>query len=109
MIAGTVAKKDVPIYLDGLGTVQALNTVTVRVRVDGQLEKIAFVEGQDVRTGELLAVIDPAPYKAALEQAEAKQNQDQAQLSNAQLDLARYKDLIEKKVIASQQLSLIHI
>ena len=103
VVAGTVTQKDVPIYLDGIGTVQALNTVTVRARVDGQLVKVAYDEGQDVRTGDLLAVIDQAPYKAALEQAQARQNQDQAQLSNAQLDLTRYTDLVAKKVISSQK------
>jgi multidrug efflux system membrane fusion protein len=104
VVPGTVVQKDVPIYLDGLGTVQALNTVTVRARVDGQLEKIAFVEGQDVKAGDLLAVIDPAPFHASLEQAQAKQNQDQAQLSNARLDLTRDVDLAVRKVIAQQQL-----
>ena len=103
VVLGTVQQKDVPIYLDGLGTIQALNTVTVRARVDGQLEKIAFVEGQDVKTGDLLAIIDPAPFRAALEQAQAKQNQDQAQLSNARLDFVRDTDLIARKVIAQQQ------
>src|SRR5437588_12384500 len=61
--AGTVAQKDVPIYLDGLGTVQAFNTVTVRARVDGQLEKVAFTEGQDVHAGDLLAKIDAKPFQ----------------------------------------------
>ena len=61
VVAGTVAQKDVPIYLGGIGTVQAFNTVTVRARVDGQVEKIAFTEGQDVRAGDLLAQIDPDP------------------------------------------------
>jgi multidrug efflux system membrane fusion protein len=103
VVAGTVEKKDVPIYLDGLGTVQALNTVTVRTRVDGQLEKIAFTEGQDVKAGDTLAIIDQAPYKAALAQTQGKLSQDQAQLSNANLDLQRYADLVTKKVISSQQ------
>ena len=103
VVAGTVEQKEVPIYLDGLGTVQALNTVTVRARVDGQLEKVAYVEGQDVKVGDVLVIIDQAPYKAALDQAQAKQNQDQAQLSNAKLDLTRYTDLVTKKVISSQQ------
>jgi multidrug efflux system membrane fusion protein len=103
VVAGTVVQKDVPIYLEGIGTIQALNTVTVRARVDGQLEKVAFEEGQDVKAGDVLAVIDNAPYKAAVEQAQAKQNQDQAQLSNAKLDLERYTDLVTKKVISSQQ------
>jgi multidrug efflux system membrane fusion protein len=103
VVVGTVAQKDVPIYLEGIGTIQALNTVTVRARVDGQLEKVAFEEGQDVKAGDVLAVIDQAPYKAAMEQAQARQNQDQAQLSNAKLDLDRYSDLVGKKVISSQQ------
>lgn len=103
MVAGNVVRKDVPIYLDGLGTVQAFNTVAVRVRVDGQLVKVAFVEGQDVRAGDLLAQIDPAPCKAALGQAIAKKNQDAAQLANARLDFARDTDMLAKKVIAQQQ------
>jgi multidrug efflux system membrane fusion protein len=104
VIAGAVAMKDVPIYLDGLGTVQALNTVTVHTRVDGQLVKVAFTEGQDVKEGDLLAQIDPAPFQAALGQAVAKKGQDVAQLANANLDLTRDADMFAKKVISSQQL-----
>jgi multidrug efflux system membrane fusion protein len=103
VVAGTVEKKDVPIYLDGLGTIQALNTVTVRARVDGEIMKVAFTEGQDVKEGELLVQIDDASFKAAFDQAVAKKGQDEAQLANAQLDLARYLDLSAKKVISSQQ------
>jgi len=103
VVAGTVKQKDVPIYLEGIGTIQALNTVTVRARVDGQLEKVAFEEGQDVHAGDVLAIIDQEPFRAALQQAQAKQNQDQAQLNNAKLDLNRYIDLVAKKVISSQQ------
>lgn len=102
VVVGTVTKKDVPIYLEGIGTIQALNTVTVRTRVDGQLEKVAYEEGQDVKAGDVLAIIDQAPYKAAVAQAQAKQAQDQAQLSNAKLNLQRDTDLVAKKVISSQ-------
>jgi len=103
VIEGNVQQKDVPIYLDGLGTVQAYNTVTVHVRVDGQLEKVAFVEGQDVHTGDVLAQIDPAPFQAQLGQAEAKKKQDEAQLANANLDLKRDSDLVAQKIATQQQ------
>lgn len=102
VVAGKVDQKDVPIYLDGLGTVQAFNTVTVHTRVDGELEKVAFSEGQDVKTGDLLAVIDPRPFQAALDQAVAKKAQDEAQLANAKLVLLRNADLLAKKVIDQQ-------
>ena len=95
VVTGHARKKDVPIYLDGLGTVQAFNTVTVHTRVDGQLVKVAFTEGQDVKTGDLLVQIDPAPYRAALDQAVAKKAQDAAQLANARVDLQRYADLLK--------------
>jgi multidrug efflux system membrane fusion protein len=84
-----------PVYLSGLGTVQAYNTVTVRTRVDGQIESVAFKEGQFVNAGEVLVQIDPRPYQAALEQAKAKKTQDEANLSNAKADLARYAKLGE--------------
>lgn len=103
VIAGTVAKKDMPIYLEGVGTVQAFNTVTVRPRVDGQVEKIGFVEGQDVRVGDLLAQIDPGPYRTAMDQAVAKKGQDEAQLANARVDLKRYADLLANEGVTQQQ------
>jgi multidrug efflux system membrane fusion protein len=102
VVEGKVVQKDVPIYVDGLGTVQAFNTVTVHVRVDGELQKVAFVEGQDVHAGDLLAQIDPDPFRTQLEQTEAKKAQDESQLANSRLDLQRDADLIAQK-IATQQ------
>src|SRR3954465_4812733 len=89
------AKTDFPVYLTGLGTVQGFNTVLVRTRVDGQIDKISFKEGQLVNQGDLLAEIDPRPFQAALDQAKAKKAQDQANLANANLDLQRYTKLGE--------------
>src|SRR3982074_1082284 len=90
-----VQKADFPVYLTGLGTVQGFNTVLVRTRVDGQIDKIAFREGQMVKQGDLLAEIDPRPFQAALDQAKAKKAQDEANLANANLDLQRYTKLGE--------------
>src|ERR1700760_5010417 len=90
-----VQKADFPVYLTGLGTVQGFNTVLVRTRVDGQIDKIAFKEGQLVNQGDLLVEIDPRPYQATLDQAKAKKAQDQANLANANLDLQRYTQLGE--------------
>jgi multidrug efflux system membrane fusion protein len=90
-----VEKADFPVYLTGLGTVQGFNTVLVRTRVDGQIDKIAFKEGQDVNQGDLLAEIDPRPYQATLDQAKAKKEQDEANLANANLDLQRFTKLGE--------------
>lgn len=102
VVAGAVEKKDMPIYLDGLGTVQAFNTVTVRTRVDGELTQIRFKEGQNVKAGDLLAVVDPRPFQAALDQMSAKKAQDEAQLGNAQVVLMRNTDLLQRKVIDQQ-------
>ena len=93
VLVATAEQKDVPIYLDALGTVQAFNTVTVKPMVDGPLLSVNFKEGQDVRQGDVLAQIDPRTYQAALDQAVAKKAQDEAQLANARLDLARYTKL----------------
>jgi membrane fusion protein, multidrug efflux system len=90
-----VVKADFPVYLTGLGTVQGFNTVVVRTRVDGQIDKIAFKEGQLVNQGDLLAQIDPRPFQAALDQAKAKKAQDEANLANANLDLQRFTKLGE--------------
>ena len=104
VVLGKVEKKDIPLYLDGLGNVQGFNTVVVRTRVDGQLEKVAFTEGQDVHVGDLLAQIDPKPFQAALAQAEARQKQDEAQLANGKLDLARDVTLVEQKAAPQKTL-----
>ena len=90
-----VEKADFPVYLTGLGTVQGFNTVLVRTRVDGQIDKMAFKEGQVVKQGDLLAEIDPRPFQAALDQAAAKKAQDEANVANANLDLQRYTKLGE--------------
>jgi multidrug efflux system membrane fusion protein len=90
-----VVKADFPVYLTGLGTVQGFNTVVVRTRVDGQIDKVAFKEGQLVNQGDLLVQIDPRPFQAALDQAKAKKAQDEANLANANLDLQRFTKLGE--------------
>jgi multidrug efflux system membrane fusion protein len=90
---GTSATSDVPVNLSGLGTVQAFNTVTIKVRVDGQLNSVAFTEGQDVKAGDVLAQIDPRPFQATLDQAIAGKARDEAQLANAKVDLKRFEDL----------------
>src|ERR1700726_1390276 len=95
VVAGKAEQKDVPIYLDGLGTVQAFNTVTVHPRVDGALVQVNFTEGQDVKTGDLLVVVDPKPYQAALDQAKAQAALDQ-------VTLKRQADLRARNVIAAQ-------
>jgi multidrug efflux system membrane fusion protein len=86
--------KDVPVYIRGLGTVQAYKTVSVKTRVDGQIVKVDFHEGQDVKEGDLLFQVDPRPYQAALDRAAAAKQRDEAQLEGAQLDLERYGKLI---------------
>jgi membrane fusion protein, multidrug efflux system len=91
----TAEKADFPVYLTGLGTVQGFNTVVVRTRVDGQINKIDFTEGQFIKEGDTLVEIDPRPFQAALDQAKAKKQQDEANLANANLDLQRYTRLGE--------------
>jgi len=97
-------RRNVPIWLHGLGTVQANYAVQLRPRVDGTLTQVPVKEGQDVKQGDLLAVIDPRPYQAALDAAVAKKQQDQAQLSNAEADLARYASLVRQDFASRQQL-----
>src|SRR5271165_656619 len=99
-----VKRADFPVVLESIGQVQAYNTVLVRARVDGQIEKIAFNEGQMVKQGDLLAQIDARPFQAALEQAIAKKSQDEANLANAKLDLARYSTLAKQDFATKQQL-----
>jgi multidrug efflux system membrane fusion protein len=96
-------RRDIPIFLTALGTVQALSTVTVTSRVDGELQKVTFTEGQDVRVGDVLAQIDPRPFKAALDQATAKKVQDIAQLKNTQIDLKRFLALYKKGFATNQE------
>jgi multidrug efflux system membrane fusion protein len=96
-------KQNVPYYLTGLGTVTAFNTVTVKSRVDGELQKVNFTEGQFVHEGDLLAEIDPRPFQVALEQMEGQLFRDKAQLDNAKVDFKRYDQLAKEGVIASQQ------
>jgi multidrug efflux system membrane fusion protein len=100
----SVQNSDFPVYLNGLGTVQPYNTVTVRSRVDGQVIKVGFRQGQMVSEGDLLVQIDPRPFQAALEQAQAKKAQDEANLKNAQLDLQRYNTLAVQDYASRQQL-----
>jgi len=92
--AGTAQTRDVPIYVEGLGTVQAFNAVSVKTRVDGQITKVLFREGQDVHAGDPLFQIDPRPFEAVLDQAKAVKEKDEAQLQSAQLDLERYAQLL---------------
>jgi membrane fusion protein, multidrug efflux system len=102
--ASPVVARDVPIFLSGLGSVTAFNTVTVKSRVDGQLVRVNFKEGQEVKQGEVLAQIDPRSYQATLDQARANLAKDQASLTDAQTNLVRYTALMAEGVIAQQQL-----
>jgi multidrug efflux system membrane fusion protein len=103
ILEAAAAQKDVPIYLDGLGTVQTFNTVTMKPMVDGPLLAVNFKEGQEVHKGDVLAQIDPRTYQAALDQATAKKAADQALLANANLDLARYQKLVANNYTSAQQ------
>ncbi len=102
--ASAVERVDLPVHYNALGTVTAFNTVVVRSRVDGELIKVLFEEGQRVKAGDLLAVIDPRSYRVALDEAEGTLQQNQAQLRNAEIDLQRYRDLFAEDSIARQTL-----
>jgi membrane fusion protein, multidrug efflux system len=104
VVAGVVAQHDVPIYLNGVGTVIAYNTDVVRAQIQGQIISINFTEGQQVHAGDLLAQIDPRPYQAQIEQFTANRDRDQAQLANAQANLNRYTPLEQKGFATSQLL-----
>ena len=104
VLVAAVSAADVPVYIDGVGTTRALNTVTVVSQVDGKLIKVAFKEGQDVERGYVLAEIDPAIYQAQYDQAVAKKAQDEAQLANARIDLERYTRLAATNSSTRQQL-----
>ncbi len=104
VVAGQVVAHDVPLYLHGIGTIQAYNTVTVHSRVDGELVNVAFHEGQDVKKGDLLVQIDPRPAQAALDIALANLAKDQSMLANSKRDLGRYKETAAKGFSSLQQL-----
>src|SRR5882757_1071385 len=103
VLAATPKIQDVPVYLDGVGSVKALNNVTVRAQVDGKLIKVNFKEGQDVKAGDVLGEIDPVLYKALYDQSVAKKAQDEAQLANMRLDLIRYQQLAASNAGSKQQ------
>jgi len=102
VVVAAAAQQDVPIYYDALGTVQALNTVAIRAQVTGQIVSVDFRQGQDVRKGDVLARIDPAPFQAAYDQAVAKKSEDQAQLIDAEKDLARFRTLVLRNAETQQ-------
>src|SRR3984893_2390216 len=102
VVAATVKSGNVPIYLRGVGTVIAYNNVLIRSMITGPLVKISFDQGQQVKKGDVLAVIDPRPYQAELDQAIANRNRDQAHLKNAEIDYNRYTELAKEQSIATQ-------
>src|SRR5512144_2745079 len=103
VLVAVAARADVPVYLDAVGTIRALNTVTVSPQVDGKLLSVGFKEGDDVKKGDVLARIDPTIYEAQLNQAKAKKAQDEAQLANAKIDLERYERLAATNAVNRQQ------
>ena len=103
VVTAKAARQDVPIYATGIGSVEAYQSVLVRARVDGTLTQFPVREGQEVKQGDLIAVIDPRPYQAALDQATAKKAQDEAQLANARLNLTRFQSLATQDFASRQQ------
>ena len=103
VLVATVERRDMPILLDGLGTVQAFNSVTIKTVVDGPLIAVNFAEGQMVRKGDLLVRVDPRSYQAAYDQVVAKKAQDEALLANARADLVRYQKLVSNNYTSAQQ------
>src|SRR5207344_3514529 len=99
VVVAAVTRADVPVYLDAVGTIRALNTVTVSPQVDGKLLSVNYKEGEDVKKGDVLAKIDPITYQAQLDQAVAKKAQDEAQLANSKIDLDRYEKLAATNAI----------
>lgn len=104
VVLGTARKMDMPLYIPALGTVTALDTVTVKTQINGILQKIHYVEGQEVKAGDLLAEIDPRPYEAQLEQFQGQLARDEALLANARIDLARYETLFKQDSVSQQTL-----
>ena len=102
VVEGVVVRKDLPLYLDGLGTVQAFNAVTVRARVEGLLRRVVFKEGQEVKAGDLLAEIDPVPFEIAVQQSEGKLAEDNARLENARAELVRDEGLVDRKILSAK-------
>src|SRR5215831_8480648 len=105
VVADAVRTGEIRLYLNGLGTVTPLRTVTVRSRVDGELMRVLFTEGQVVKSGEVLAEIDPRPFQVQLTQAEGTMARDRALLENAKIDLDRYRTLLKQDSIAEQQVA----
>jgi len=103
VITSTVEKRDVPIWLEGLGNIAAFYTVTVKTQVDGRIDRVLFTEGQRVHKGDVLVQIDPRPFAIQLESAQAALARDQAQLTNGNMNLERYRTLSAQKLIATQQ------
>ena len=103
VLTAEVTQRDVPVWREGLGSVSAFYTVTVKTQVDGRIDRVAFIEGQHVKKGDLLVQIDPRPFAIQLESAQAAMGRDQANLKNARVNLERYKTLSQQSLIAVQQ------